>query len=117
MTKQLALISLPAPDARPAGEQEAGTTSSSPTTPSTGRRRTARGPAAAPARSAGHPGWLDRRTIETGKQGLASARAALADATRRAHERDQEREAARVQELARQADVTRHPAARHRRAA
>jgi hypothetical protein len=60
---------------------------------------------------------LDRRTIETGQKGLAAARAALADATRRAHQRDQERMTRRERELARQADVIRHPATRHGRAA
>jgi hypothetical protein len=128
MTKQLTLISLPDPDTTPAPERAAspapGTRRARRTTPttstSTGRalRSAPAGPGSAtPRRSPDHTGWLDRRTIETGIQGLAAARAALADATRRAHERDEEREARRVRELARQADVIRHPAARRRHAA
>jgi hypothetical protein len=103
MTKQLTLISLPDPDAHPAPEPGA-----APTSPT---------PRAVPRRSSGHPGWLDHRTIETGKQGLAAARAALAEATRRAHERDEQREARRTRDLVLQADVIRHPATRARRAA
>ena len=106
MTKQLALISLPAQDARPAGDDGEQAPS-----PATGPR------SGGPRRPAGHTGWLDRRTIETGRQGVAAARAALADANRRAHQREQERDARREAELARQADVIRHPATRHGRAA
>jgi hypothetical protein len=117
MTKQLTLISLPDPDTTPAPEQAA---SPAPgvrrlrqtSSPTRSPRSTGAGRGTGTGRSSGHPGWLDRRTIETGRQGLAAARAALADATRRAHERDEEREARRIQELARQADVIRHPATR-----
>jgi hypothetical protein len=112
MTKQLTLISLPAPDAPPAPDPGAAPT---PTPRPATRRRTRTD--VTPRRSAGHPGWLDHRTIETGKQGLAAARAALAEATRRAHERDEQREARRIQDLVLQADVIRHPATRARRAA
>ena len=105
MTKQLALISLPAQDARPAGDDE------QTPSPATGPR------SAGPRRAAGHTGWLDRRTIETGRQGVAAARAALADANRRAQRREQERDARREEELVRQADVIRHPSTRHGRAA
>jgi hypothetical protein len=118
MTKQLTLISLPDPDTTAAPEEQAASPAPGARhlrrTTSTTRspRSTGPGRSGATGRSSGHPGWLDRRTIESGRQGLAAARAALADATRRAHERDEEREARRIQELARQADVIRHPAAR-----
>ncbi len=45
---------------------------------------------------------------------MAAARAALAEATRRVHERDEQRSTLRDQQLARQADVARHPTARSR---
>jgi len=115
MTKQLTLITLPAPDAHPVPEPGAAPTPPADRSARRGPRRPR--PATVPRRSAGHPGWLDHRTIETGKQGLASARAALAEATRRAHERDEQREARRTQDLVLQADVIRHPATRARRAA
>ncbi len=110
MTKQLALISVP--DPAPAADQDGARPTPAGTVGGAGAR-----PPAGPRRSAGHPGWLDRRTIETGRQGVASARAALAEATRRVHERDEQRSTLRDQQLARQADVARHPAARSRRAA
>ena len=66
-------------------------------------------------------GIRERRIAAVGEKtsdlAEGAARAALADATRRAHQRDQEREARREEELARQADVIRHPATRSGRAA
>jgi hypothetical protein len=126
MTTQLTLLHLPARSARPAGADEASGSDAQTPTRGSGRpigasRRpaTARTPrrAAGTRRSADHVGWLDQRTIETGRQGLAAARAALADATRRAHARDEERVARRNEELARQADVLRHPSGRGSQAA
>ncbi|MBS1838544.1 MAG: hypothetical protein JST64_12705 [Actinobacteria bacterium] len=61
-------------------------------------------------RSADHTGWLDRRTISTGRRGVARARAALADATRRAAVAEAERASTRGAALARAADrFTGHP--------
>lgn len=110
MTKQLALISVP--DPAPGADQD----QARPAPRRTSSGSSAR-PPAGPRRGAGHPGWLDRRTIETGRQGVAAARAALAEATRRVHERDEQRTTLRDEQLARQADVARHPTTRSRRAA
>jgi len=61
-------------------------------------------PVILPRRSADHTGWLDRRTISTGRRGVARARAALADATRRAAMAEAERSSARGAALMREAD-------------
>ncbi len=53
-----------------------------------------------PHRATGHIGWLDRRTISTGRKGVAAARAALADATRRVAERESTAELDRKRDLA-----------------
>ena len=55
-------------------------------------------------RSAARTGWLDRQTITAGRRGVARARAALADAARRAAVAEAERTSARGAELAREAD-------------
>lgn len=57
-------------------------------------------------------GRLDERTKQVGRLGLVRARAALAEANRRASERDAERVAQREDELARRAAAAR-AAARH----
>ncbi len=51
-------------------------------------------------RSAEHQGWLDRRTISTGRKGVAAARAALADANRRVAARKEQDDAERQARLA-----------------
>ena len=61
------------------------------------------GTAAAHRRSVDHQGWLDRRTISTGRKGIAAARAALASANQRVADRQAQEEADRKAELARQA--------------
>lgn len=55
-------------------------------------------------RSAARTGWLDRQTIIAGRRGVARARAALADAARRAAVAEAEKTSARGAELAREAD-------------
>ena len=111
MTTQLTLISVPAAPSHPdadgvdraedgQGVSSAGPQRPGPAVSSLGDRRTA---AAAPRRSAGHTGWLDRRTIASGRRGVAAARAALADAHRRVEERHSQEEADRADRLARQA--------------
>lgn len=59
-----------------------------------------------------HVGWLDRTTIVTGRVGIARARAALADATRRVALEAARRDNARGAALAREADSL---ASRHER--
>ena len=59
-------------------------------------------------------GLLDERTKEVGRLGISQARAALAEASRRASERDAERLARRENELARRAEAARTAAARRR---
>lgn len=59
-------------------------------------------------------GRLDERTREVGRIGLSHARAALAEANRRALERDAERMSRRDNELAIRADAARRAAAAHR---
>jgi hypothetical protein len=55
-------------------------------------------------------GLLDERTKQVGRLGLVRARAALAEANRRANERDAERMAHRENELARRAAAAQHRA-------
>lgn len=50
-----------------------------------------------------HPYRLDEHTRQVGLQGVAAARAVLAETTRRSRERDAERQARRQEELARRA--------------
>ena len=96
MTKQLTLISVPAVPARPdAGDPAADV--------STADRSASAPPTVTHRRSADHTGWLDRRTISTGRKGVAAARAALADATQRVAERQALEEADRTDRLAREA--------------
>jgi hypothetical protein len=57
-------------------------------------------------------GLLDERTKQVGRLGLVRARAALAEANRRASERDAERAAQREDELARRAAAARRAARR-----
>lgn len=58
-----------------------------------------------------HPaGLLDERTKQVGRLGVVQARAALAEASRRAAERDAARLARRETELARRAEAARHSA-------
>lgn len=60
-------------------------------------------------RSLDRLGWLDRRTIVTGRRGLANARAALAEANRRVTAAETERENSRDAALAREAsDLAEH---------
>ena len=60
-------------------------------------------------------GRLDERTKQVGRVGVSQARAALAEASRRASERDAERLARRDNELARRAaEVARAAGARRR---
>ncbi|UDY36981.1 hypothetical protein [Dermatobacter hominis] len=108
MTTQLTLISVPATPARQdAGDEAADVTPTDRTpsltvlpAPAPEPGTTARG---AHRRSVEHQGWLDRRTISTGRKGIAAARAALADANRRVADRQAAEEAEREAELARQA--------------
>lgn len=98
MATQLTLISLPSTSADPA-------TTDAPVGPARGDA-----PVVAHRRSVDHTGWLDRRTISTGRKGIARARAALADATRRAAAADAEREAVRDAALAEEARwLAEHP--------
>lgn len=94
MTTQLSLITSPPADAtRRAGSN-----------PSPRRTRGTSGPHS----TIPH---LDRRTIETGRRGVAAARAALAEATARIRERELAEEAERDAELHRRAEAARRSAA------
>lgn len=64
-----------------------------------------------PAR-AGRAGRLDEETKRVGREGLSKARAALAEASRRAAEREADRLTRRDQELARRAAAARAAAQR-----
>jgi len=102
MTTQLSLISVPA-QAQGAGDPPLDRTDDG-----TGRSR-ATGDAAAPPRdeapplrrSTGHAGWLDRRTISSGRRGVAAARAALAAANERVARRESDAEIGRQRDLMR----------------
>lgn len=121
MTKQLTLISVPATPAR----QDAGAGTADVVD---GARHPSRGPVAVPhlrpadatddradsistppaapgahRRSPGYTGWLDGRTISSGRKGVAAARAALADATQRVADREALAAADRQDRLERQA--------------
>jgi hypothetical protein len=125
MSTQLALITVdepvvvnePGEDAEGAEESR---TRTAPTAPGAanrvGSRRSPAARAAARRRRSGQIGWLDGRTIETGRHGVASARAALTEASRRAAAREEERTRRRQEDLARLADRTRHPAGRRQAA-
>jgi hypothetical protein len=56
-------------------------------------------------------GLLDERTKQVGRMGVVQARAALAEASRRASERDAERLAHRENELARRVEAARNSTA------
>ena len=121
MTKQLTLISVPATPAR----QDAGAGTADvvdaarhrpqgpvvvphlrPAEAEADREDATVAPAAVPGahrRSPGYTGWLDGRTISSGRKGVAAARAALADATQRVADREAMAAADRRDRLARQA--------------
>ncbi|MFZ4518674.1 MAG: hypothetical protein ACOYOP_09815 [Microthrixaceae bacterium] len=111
MTTQLALITTAEVPA--GGEQDTAEAQATARPAPRSRRRAARrGGRPGP----GQVGWLDRGTIETGRQGVAAARAALADASRRAHEREEAELRRREEQLVEAADRRRHPAGRRRAA-
>lgn len=100
MTTQLTLISVPATTAHQDVEADA-------------PAPLVAAPASAPApqrRSAAYDGWLDGRTINTGRKGLAAARAALADANERVATRREQEDAARQERLVEQAKSVLRPA-------
>lgn len=113
MSTQLTLITTAGPARRPHRR-----TTAEPVTPvASDRAGTARRsgrPTGAPpvgrGRSTG-PTLLDRSTIESGRRGVAAARAALAEATARVRARELAQLAEREAELARRAQAARHRAA------
>ena len=104
MTTQLTLISVPAMTARQDGGADASEHLAA--TPA----EHAAAVAAPQRRSAAYDGWLDGRTINTGRKGVAAARAALADANQRVATRREQQDAARQEELAEQAKSVLRPA-------
>ena len=123
MTTQLTLISVPAMPARQdVGADAPERLAAAPTEiapvaslPAEAARSTNAGTvgAGAPApqrRSAAYDGWLDGRTINTGRKGVAAARAALADANQRVATRREQEDAERQERRAEQAASVLRPA-------
>jgi len=117
MTTQLTLISVPAQAASADdGAHDADRHPASPTddvaappTPAGIPRPAVGAVGPAPRRSAAYDGWLDGPTINTGRKGVAAARAALADANQRVASRREQADAAREERLAEQAATVRRP--------
>ncbi len=126
MTTQLTLISVPATPARQDAGAEAAEADVTTGSAAGGADRRITGPVAlphldptapaaaattpagtaatgTPRRSPGYTGWLDGRTISSGRKGVAAARAALADATQRVADREALAAADRQDRLERQA--------------